>query len=297
MYNIRYFNNNKSTYIEEHCVENDKREYTVPVIKFEPYRNEKWLEQGLSTRVGGVSKGIYESMNLSFSQGDDEELVRKNHGIMAEAFCVKLDDMVYSHQTHTTNVMRVTKEHAGMGLTRQRSFHDIDGFITDVPGLMLVTAYADCVPLYFADTRLHVIGLSHSGWRGTVNNMAQATVDKLNTEFGSRPEDILAFIGPSICASCYEVGEDVAENFFDAYKDEAEKVLKLKNEMASEKKYYLNLHAANRLNMLHAGIPKENIGVTDICTCCNPDILFSHRASKGKRGGLCGYMMIKNDRV
>ena len=264
----------------------------VPIIKFEPYRDEKWLTHGFSTRIGGFSSGIYSSMNLSFSQGDDERFVRKNHYLMADAFGVKPDNIVYSHQTHTTNVLRVNLEHAGMGLTKERSFHDVDGFVTDVPGLMLVTAYADCVPLYFADCRQHVIGLSHSGWRGTVNNMVQATIDKMRIEFGSRPEDIVAFIGPSICAACYEVGEDVAQKFADTYKENADKVLKLKKETAMEKKYYLNLHAANRINMLHAGIPQRNVHVTDICTCCNPDLLFSHRASKGKRGGLCGYMMI-----
>ena len=263
----------------------------VPVIGFETYRNYTWLTHGFSTRYGGVSDGIYKSMNLSFSQGDDERRVLKNHGIMAKTMGVELADMVYSHQTHTTNVLRVTKEHAGMGFTVTRNFHDVDGFVTDVPGLMLVTAYADCVPLYFADTRLHVIGLSHSGWRGTVNNMAQATVDKMSYEFGSRPCDIAAFIGPSICASCYEVGDDVARNFRDRYGAESEKIL-TKKEAASEDKYYLNLHAANRINMLNAGISPQNIHVTDICTCCNPELLFSHRASKGKRGGLCGYMMI-----
>lgn len=121
--------------------------------------------------------------------------------------------------------------------------------------------------------------------------MAQATVDKMSYEFGSRPCDIAAFIGPSICASCYEVGDDVARNFRDRYGAESEKIL-TKKEAASEDKYYLNLHAANRINMLNAGIPPQNIHVTDICTCCNPELLFSHRASKGKRGGLCGYMMI-----
>lgn len=277
--------------IEEKTVSDGDSEHVVPVIGFETYRNYTWLTHGFSTRYGGVSDGIYKSMNLSFSQGDDERRVLKNHGIMAKTMGVELADMVYSHQTHTTNVLRVTREHAGMGFTVTRNFHDVDGFVTDVPGLMLVTAYADCVPLYFADTRLHVIGLSHSGWRGTVNNMAQATVDKMSYEFGSRPCDIAAFIGPSICASCYEVGDDVARNFRDRYGAESEKIL-TKKEAASEDKYYLNLHAANRINMLNAGIPPQNIHVTDICTCCNPELLFSHRASKGKRGGLCGYMMI-----
>lgn len=288
---VNRLNASGTTYIEEKTVSDGDSEHVVPVICFEPYRNYTWLTHGFSTRYGGVSDGIYKSMNLSFSQGDDERRVLKNHGIMAKTMGVELADMVYSHQTHTTNVLRVTKEHAGMGFTVTRNFHDVDGFVTDVPGLMLVTAYADCVPLYFADTRLHVIGLSHSGWRGTVNNMAQATVDKMSYEFGSRPCDIAAFIGPSICASCYEVGDDVARNFRDRYGAESEKIL-TKKEAASEDKYYLNLHAANRINMLNAGISPQNIHVTDICTCCNPELLFSHRASKGKRGGLCGYMMI-----
>lgn len=288
---VNRLNASGTTYIEEKTVSDGDSEHEVPVIGFEPYRNYTWLTHGFSTRYGGVSDGIYKSMNLSFSQGDDERRVLKNHGIMAKTMGVELADMVYSHQTHTTNVLRVTKEHAGMGFTITRNFHDVDGFVTDVPGLMLVTAYADCVPLYFADTRLHVIGLSHSGWRGTVNNMAQATVDKMSYEFGSRPCDIAAFIGPSICASCYEVGGDVARNFRDRHGAESEKIL-TKKEAASEDKYYLNLHAANRINMLNAGISPQNIHVTDICTCCNPELLFSHRASKGKRGGLCGYMMI-----
>ena len=288
---VNRLNASGTTYIEEKTVSDGDSEHEVPVIGFELYRNYTWLTHGFSTRYGGVSDGIYKSMNLSFSQGDDERRVLKNHGIMAKTMGVELADMVYSHQTHTTNVLRVTKEHAGMGFTVTRNFHDVDGLVTDVPGLMLVTAYADCVPLYFADTRLHVIGLSHSGWRGTVNNMAQATVDKMSYEFGSRPCDIAAFIGPSICASCYEVGDDVARNFRDRYGAESEKIL-TKKEAASEDKYYLNLHAANRINMLNAGISPQNIHVTDICTCCNPELLFSHRASKGKRGGLCGYMMI-----
>lgn len=288
---VNRLNASGTTYIEEKTVSDGDSEHVVPVIGFETYRNYTWLTHGFSTRYGGVSDGIYKSMNLSFSQGDDERRVLKNHGIMAKTMGVELADMVYSHQTHTTNVLRVTREHAGMGFTVTRNFHDVDGFVTDVPGLMLVTAYADCVPLYFADTRLHVIGLSHSGWRGTVNNMAQATVDKMSYEFGSRPCDIAAFIGPSICASCYEVGDDVARNFRDRYGAESEKIL-TKKEAASEDKYYLNLHAANRINMLNAGISPQNIHVTDICTCCNPELLFSHRASKGKRGGLCGYMMI-----
>ena len=168
-------------------------------------------------------------------------------------------------------------------------------FVTDVPGLMLVTAYADCVPLYFADTRLHVIGLSHSGWRGTVNNIADVTVKKMTSLYGSNPADIIAFVGPSICRNCYEVGSDVADVFAARY---GEKVFDgILNPAAPDRpfdgKFRLDLHRANVVNLLAAGLLEENIGVTDICTCCNPGLLFSHRASKGQRGGLCGFMEIR----
>lgn len=305
--NMNYLQGRRTTCLEEQKIEFQGNNYNVPVIKFMPFKELEWLEHGFSTREGGISEGIYRSMNLSFSQGDDSEKVMINHGIMGAYFGKTYDSMVYSHQTHTTNVLKVEEEHAGMGFVKERSFKETDGFVTDRPGILLITAYADCVPLFLVDTRLHVIGLSHSGWRGTVNNMAKVTVDKLKEEYGSKPEDIIAFIGPSICRDCYEVGEDVAEHFYNAYSDTGlvsydeapyEYILSAKpyteEKAATEKKYYLNLHAANRINLENAGLLPRNIYTTDICTCCNPDILFSHRASKGKRGGLCGYLMIKD---
>lgn len=107
----------------------------------------------------------------------------------------------------------MTAEDAGNGLTREREFHDTDGLITDVPGIVLSTFYADCVPLYFVDPVHRAIGLSHSGWRGTVNRMGKATIEAMRREYGSRPEELCCAIGPSICQDCYEVSEDVAMEF------------------------------------------------------------------------------------
>lgn len=292
----------RSTDIKVKTVEADGNSYEVPVIYFKSYEGMNWLTAGFSTRLGGVSEGIFESMNLSFSRGDDEFRVMKNHRIMARALDTKLSDCVYSYQTHTTNVMRVDRNHAGMGFTKERSFGEMDGLITNEPGIMLITAYADCVPLFFADTKNKAIGLSHSGWKGTVNNMAEATLSAMQEAFGTDMADVVAFIGPSICRNCYEVSEDVAEEFKKRYEDtelvngtyeDYEHIVSLKSVLDNgEKKYFLNLHMANKVNMLRAGIKEENIHTTDICTCCNPKLLFSHRASKGQRGGLCAYMKI-----
>ena len=290
MKDIRFINDSKTTYINEVRVMDGSITHTVPVIRCAAYRDEKWISHGFSTRLGGVSAGIYGSLNLSFSQGDEEKLVRKNHGIMAAALGVKPDRLVYSHQTHTTNVLRVTEEHAGMGITRDRSFHDIDGFVTDVPGLMLVTAYADCVPLYFSDRRLHVIGLSHSGWRGTVGRMGEKTLKAMNEAFGTQPQDVIAAIGPSICGDCFEVGPEVVEEFAKTF---SKKQMESICHAGRDDRSYLDLWQANRIILEEAGVQPQNISVTNICTRCNPDLLYSHRIMGAQRGNLAAILMIR----
>lgn len=262
----------------------------VALIEQEALNHLPWLKNGFSTRIGGVSTGYFGEMNLSFTVGDEEKNVLENFRRMGKALGICVEDMVYSHQTHTTNVMRVGNRQKGMGIIRERDFSDIDGLVTNEPGVCLVTSYADCVPLYFADPVHKAIGLSHSGWRGTVGNICQNTIEKMNDEFGTKPEDLIACIGPSICVNCYEVSSDVASQFQKAYgKDQSEKILVAKE----DGKYLLNLHLANYYNMVNAGVKEENVFLPDLCTCCNSSWLHSHRASGGKRGGLCAFLCIR----
>ncbi len=262
----------------------------VAYITYNELDKKNWLINAFSTRVGGVSEGIYSSMNLNFNVGDERENVITNFRRFADAIGVDAGNMVFSQQTHTTNVMKVDSSMKGMGILRDRSYHDIDGLVTDEPGICLVTSYADCVPLYFVDEKHHAIGLSHSGWRGTVGNIAARTYEIMNSLYGTKPDDLTVCIGPSICQSCYEVSADVAEKFMEAYKDTGyDTVLTEK----TDGKFLLNLHEACRLNFRRIGIEDEKIIMPDICTCCNPKVLFSHRASKGKRGGLCAFLAIK----
>ena len=253
--------------------------------------SESFIEHGFSTRKGGVSTGIYESMNLTFNLEDDPENVSENFRRMAAALHTVPEKMVYSKQTHTTNVLKIEEHHKGMGIVRERDFDNIDGLVTNVPGICLVTSYADCIPLFFADSRDQCIGLSHSGWRGTVGNIAQVTVDALIREYNANPAYIKAVIGPGICRGCYEVSEDVAVQFQKKYlPQEAEHIVTPGKRVG---KYQLDLQLANYYNLIHAGIHPEHIAVADVCTCCNSDLLFSHRATKGRRGILCGMMYIK----
>lgn len=239
-----------------------------------------------STRLGGVSKGMYASMNLSFTRDDRDEDVLENHKRIAGILGCDINDMVASHQTHTTNIRRITGEDRGKGISRARDYVDIDGLITDEPGIVLVTYYADCVPLYFVDPVHRAIGLAHSGWRGTADKMGECMVRAMHDAFGSRAEDLHAAIGPSICWDCYEVSEDVAEQFMDMGE-----AIVLPGKAPG--KYQLDLWLANETILEQAGIPGEQIAVTDLCTCHNSGYLFSHRASGGKRGNLGAFLMLE----
>lgn len=248
------------------------------------------IVHAFSTRLGGVSQGIYSSMNLSFTRGDEDAAVHENYRRLANAVGFNVEDIVTSDQTHTANVRVVTEEDRGKGITKPRSYTDVDGMITNVPGLVLATFYADCVPLYFVDPVHHAIGLSHSGWRGTMAKIGKVTVEKMKEEYGTEPEDLYAAIGPSICQDCYEVSEDVILEFQKSFEEKYWDRLFYKKENG---KYQLNLWEANHLIMLEAGIEEEHISMPGICTCCNPEFLFSHRASHGKRGNLGAFLGIR----
>lgn len=252
------------------------------------------VSHGFSTRLGGVSRGDFATMNFSFSRGDDPAAVLENYSRMASALGVDRDRMVVSYQTHTTCVRRVTERDAGKGIVRDRDYRDVDGLITDVPGMTLVTFYADCVPLYLVDPAHRAIGLSHSGWRGTVGRMGQATLEAMKAAFGTRPEDVLAAIGPSICQDCYQIGEEVADAFRACFGQEHWPRL-LRPDGPGH--YRLNLWAANEIIFMEAGVPREHISVTDICTHCNRELLFSHRGSGEKRGNLAAFLALKSGNV
>lgn len=267
-----------------------KQKDGVYYLIFSLLENLSGVKHGFSTRLGGVSQGYFSTMNLAFTTGDDREAVLENYRRIGRALEIWPEDMVLSYQTHTTNILRVGEKDRGKGVTRERDYRDVDGMITDEPGVALVTFYADCVPLYFVDPVRRAIGLSHSGWRGTVNRMGEKTVQAMAEAFGSRPENILACVGPSICRDCYEVGEDVAQQFAAAFPKAWENdILTAGRE---EGKYQLDLWRANETVLLEAGILPSHLAITDVCTCCNPELFFSHRASKGKRGNLAAFLQL-----
>lgn len=262
----------------------------VPYLEYPVFSETGIVRHGFSTRLGGVSKGCFASMNLSFDRGDDPEAVRENFRRIGRAIGVRCEDMVLSRQTHTTNIRVVTDADRGKGITKERDYTEVDGMVTDVPGICLVTSYADCVPLYFVDPVKRVIGLSHSGWRGTVGKIGKKTVQVMQEEYGSDPAEILAAVGPSVCRECYEVSEDVIEQVREAFSEEIWEQLFCRKENG---KYQLDLWKTNEQVFLEAGICADHITITNLCTHCNSRILYSHRAAGDKRGNLCAFLALK----
>ncbi|MBO5487649.1 MAG: peptidoglycan editing factor PgeF [Eubacterium sp.] len=257
--------------------------YTFPLLEREG------IVHGFSTRYGGVSEGVCATMNLSFHRGDKREHVVENHRRFAEAVGYDKNNLVFSDQIHETTIRRVTREDAGKGINRESDIIGVDGLISNDTDVVLMTFFADCVPLFFYDRKNHAIGASHSGWRGTVARIGAKTIREMGKAFGTKPQDVLCVIGPSICQDCYEVSDQVAEQFQKEFDEKHWKEILLKK---SEEKFQLDLWRANEIILQEAGVPENQIETSGLCTCCHPEELFSHRASHGKRGNLAGVITL-----
>ena len=238
------------------------------------------VRHAFSTRLGGVSEGQFATMNLSFRNGDERANVEENYRRLCSAVGIDTSHLVLSRQTHTSNVITVTRADCGTGYNKP-SFEDVDGLVTKDSGVAMVTQYADCTPLLFCDPVKRVAATSHAGWRGTVGLIGQVTVEKMVAEFGCRREDIIAAIGPCIGQCCYEVDDPVYDKL-------SRLSVSLDGAVISkgDGHYMLNLAEVNRRILVMSGIREDNIDVSDLCTCCNADELHSHRATAGKRGNL-----------
>lgn len=264
----------------------------VPYISFPVLSKIPFIKHAFSTRLGGVSCGIFSSMNFgvdAFTVKDDPTNILENYMRMADSIGVDPHSLVVSRQVHKTNIRVVEEKDCGKGVFVPTDYEEIDGLITNKPNITLVTKYADCVPLYFVDPKKKAIGLTHSGWRGTVKKIGKVTVEQMNKYYGCDPKDIIAVVGPSICVDCYEIGEEVAEEFKNAFPENWENDILIAK---GSGKYQCNLWAANQTVFLEAGLLPENIHISGVCTCCNSDLLFSHRKTEGKRGSLAAFLAL-----
>lgn len=261
----------------------------VKFYTFELFEKTGIVNHGFSTRIGGVSEGCFKSLNLSFSRGDDYKKVYENFSRMAKAMDSDIKSLTIARQSHETEIRYVTKADCGRGIDRERYPESYDGLMTDEAGVMLVTLHADCVPIYFLDSKKKAVALCHAGWRGTVNKIAEKTVYEMKKKFGSEQKDILVGIGPAISFCCFEVGGEVKDEF------ERKLPFSIKHIRNGEKegKFYIDLKAVNFEILRQAGIEEKNIEVSGECTKCLEEEFFSHRRMGESRGSMAAFLSLK----
>jgi len=239
--------------------------YSISVL--DTYPN---IVQGIFTRLGGVSKAPYQSLNLSLAVGDSAQAVEKNHQLMYQAVSVDPIHTSTCHLVHGVQVLMVTQAN------QQPMMGYADGLITTTPNIYLTMRFADCVPLLFVDPVQQVVGVAHAGWRGTMQQMATVMVETL-VDLGCQPKNIIAIIGPSIGPCCYEVGTEVIET--------AQQTLPKANQLFQRHQTnnaHFDLWLANRQQLEAANV--GTIISTNLCTACHTDKFFSHRAEQGHTG-------------
>ncbi|KWX85218.1 multicopper polyphenol oxidase [Paenibacillus riograndensis] len=271
------------------------------LLHLEPWRAEHAeITAGFTGRQGGIGKAPYDSLNCAFHVGDEPSDVLGNRTLLAESLGFTLQDWTCGEQTHGKEIAIVKADDRGRGsLDRASAFQGTDGLLTNVPGVLLTSFYADCVPLYFYDPLKKVVGLAHAGWKGTVAEIAAAMVARMETGYGSRPQDILAGIGPSIGDCCYEVDDYVMDHIrqledgLKAAAGSGSSQELYRTSEADDRKSMLNLKEMNRRIMIKAGILPTHIECTSWCTSCNQDLFFSYRKENGVTGRMTSWIGIK----
>lgn len=236
------------------------------------------INHAVSTRGGGVSTipGL-ESLNLGTHTADSIENVRENYRRFCDAARFRPETLVLGKQTHSANVRVVTPDDCGKGVFTDRDYTDVDSLVTSHKHIPLVIHTADCVPVMFADTKGRAIGNAHCGWRGTYSKLASVTLDALKENYGVKPEDLVCTIGPCICRNCYEVSRDLYEDFLEKF-GKSDALVK------NDGQYYIDLPRLNKQILVAEGVAEDRIIVSDICTCCNTEFMFSHRGQGPQRG-------------
>lgn len=252
-------------------------------ITYPRLSNLNFIKHGFSTRIGGISKKPFDTLNLSLNTSDEINNVLSNRKSFCSAISIDQNQLVLANQVHSANVKIVDSSLRGRGAYNYNdSVPETDAFITDEPNIYLTIGVADCVSIFIVDTTKKIVAVVHSGWRGTLSRISQHTLELMKKNYKTNFEDCIAVINPSIRVCCYEVGEDVIDDFNKEFQSlTSEVVVSNKNG-----KFNLNLQRLNEIQLIQMGIKKENIISTSLCTKCRQDMFFSYRGGKGITGGM-----------
>lgn len=266
-----------------------KQKNKLKYITFDNLEQTGMVKHCVTTRIGGVSTGVYAECNMSFTRGEEREKLLQNYDIVCDALDFDKDSFVFCHQVHSTNIQVVTEEHKSIGFARKNTLQEIDGLVTNVAGVQLVVFCADCTPILLLDPVKKAIGAVHAGWRGTVNSIAKKAIEKMTENYGTNPKDVIAGIGPSIGQCCFQVDDPVVKEFRQKL-DFADDVI---IDDTVPERYKIDLWETNKRIMMSCGVPEQNIELTKLCTMCHTDLFYSHRVMGNARGNMAGIITLK----
>jgi polyphenol oxidase len=250
------------------------------------------VSAGFTGRSGGSGSAPYSSLNVALHVDDDPVTVIHNREKIANTLDIPFEAWTCADQIHGHTVAVITKEQIGRGRKQlSDAIQGTDGMVTNEPGIWLNSFYADCVPLFFLDPVRGAVGIAHAGWKGTVGDIAGETVRVMQSVYGSKPNELLAAIGPSIGMCCYEVDSRVIDRVEQLL--EVKGLTKEKGNLLSRKgpdKAMLNLQELNRQLLIKEGILAIHIELSHLCTSCNTDLFFSHRKEEGRTGRMAAWI-------
>ena len=246
------------------------------------------VPHAFTSRLGGVSEGRFASLNLGMHRGDDAQNVQRNYTILAEALDFDLESLVLTRQIHSDLIRTVTQKDA-LGQDH-RAYPECDALITNQPGVALGVFTADCTPILLHDPVTGAVGAAHAGWRGTAADIAGKTVLAMVRDFGCRPENIRAAIGPNIGFCCFETDGDVPAALEETFGKQIWEYVR-----PQQNKYYVNLKEINALALRRVGV--KNIEISEACTMCEHDRFWSHRYTRGNRGSQGAIIVCKEGNV
>lgn len=253
-------------------------QYSLDIFQFSNlslYRDR--LIHGLSMKTGGASKGIFSSLNLGFIKEDQPENILENYKRFSKIFRLKPDQLVIGDQSHSDEVLEINEKNLDL-VGIENTIDEVDGFMTNLKNVPLTVRFADCQGVFFFDPIKNVIAAVHSGWRGNVQNIIGKTVEKMVKTYGTNPEDLIVSIGPSLGPCCAEFTDPQEE-----LPDWMHVFVEGRN---------VNLWNCSLHQLAEQKVKAANVELAGICTVCNSDKFFSHRAGKGKTGHMAGLIML-----
>lgn len=257
----------------------------VGILEVPAFEQFAWLTHGFTSRVGGISKAPYDSLNLCWTRDESSENTEENFKIFCDAAGLNFEEMALVNHEHGTTVLAMDRTYRRRGFPKH-PLEFCDGFVTDDPGITLVTSHADCSVFYFCDPIRRAIGICHAGWRGTLGRIGAKVVEKMRTTYGCNPKDIYAAVGPCICKNCFEVAAELGMKFREEFHDPDCAIA------GKAGKMYVDLSLAAILQFLDAGVPAQNISAMDACTYEKKDLFFSYRRDRGETGSMIGYIKL-----